>query len=295
MPRTPPLQILRDPLCDARGVSLALLRTDLIHPVISGNKWYKLKYNLAEARRRGHDTLLSFGGAYSNHLHALAGAGAEYGFKTLGVIRGEEHLPLNRTLSFARDRGMRLTYLDRASYRRKHAPEILARLIEEFGDFYLIPEGGGNALAVQGCMEMVEAIGQPFDVLACACGTGATLAGLAAGLNGAQQALGFAVLKGAGFLTREVQGFLAAAGHGGLANWSINLDYHFGGYAKTTPALIDFIARFEAEHAIPLEQVYTGKLLFGLYDLIMKGHFAPGTRLIAVHSGGLQGRATGIP
>ncbi|MEW5756172.1 MAG: pyridoxal-phosphate dependent enzyme [Pseudomonadota bacterium] len=290
----PPLLPLADPALEVRGVSLAVLRTDLIHPVISGNKWYKLKYNLAEARRRGHDTLLSFGGAYSNHIHALAGAGAEYSLKTIGVIRGEEHLPLNPTLSFARDQGMRLTYLDRASYRRKHTPEILARLIEEFGDFYLIPEGGSNALAVQGCMEMVEAIDRPFDVIACACGTGATLAGLIAGLGGARQALGIAVLRGAGFLQREVEGFLASTGHGGLTNWSINLDYHFGGYARHTPALIEFITRFEAAHGIALEQVYTGKLLYGLYDLITRGHFAPGTRIVAVHSGGVQGRAIPI-
>ncbi len=292
---TPPLQPLTDPVLEARGVSLAVLRTDLIHPVISGNKWYKLKYNLAEARRRGHDTLLSFGGAYSNHLHALAGAGAEYGFKTIGVIRGEERLPLNPTLRFARDQGMRLAYLDRASYRRKHTPEILAQLREEFGDCYLVPEGGSNALAVRGCREMVAAIDRPFDVIACACGTGATLAGLITGLDGGQQALGFAVLKGAAFLQREVRGFLESAGHGGLAHWSINLDYHCGGYAKTTPALIEFITRFETKHRIPLEQVYTGKLLFGLYDLIAQGHFAPGTRLVAVHSGGLQGRGPNVP
>ena len=278
-------------MLDKAGVRLLIKRLDLVHPVISGNKWYKLKYNLLAAREQGHDTLLSFGGSYSNHIHAMAGAGAEYGFNSIGVIRGEEHTPLNPTLQFAVDHGMQLFYLNRADYRRKDSAEIIARLRAEFGDFYLIAEGGSNALAVKGCAEIIADIDQSFDVIACACGTAGTLSGLIAGLHGERQALGVAVLKGAVFLNDEVKALLAASGLPQFDNWRIELDYHFGGYAKTEPGLLEFMRRFETAYAIPLEQVYTGKLMFALFDLIGKGAFARGTTLLVLHSGGLQGRA----
>ncbi len=285
-----PVQEIHDAVLDKAGVRLLIKRLDLVHPLISGNKWYKLKYNLIAARGQGCQTLLSFGGAYSNHIHALAAAGAEYGFNTIGVIRGEAHDPLNPTLQFAADHGMLLHYLSRADYRRKNSVAMNEWLKAEFGDFYLIPEGGSNALALKGCAEIVADIDQPFDVIACACGTAATLAGLIAGLQGQRQALGFAVLKGAGFLCDEVKSLLSAGAYQQHDNWQINLDYHFGGYAKIRPELLGFMHRFETEHGILLEPIYTGKLLFGFYDLLAAGYFQPGQTVLVLHTGGLQGR-----
>ncbi len=290
-PLATPIEEIHDRLLEQAGVRLLVKRLDLVHPVISGNKWYELRYNLLTAREQGFKTLLSFGGAYSNHIHALAGAGHCYGFKTIGVIRGEEHLPLNPTLQFAVDHGMQLEYLNRVDYRLKNSSEITEKLKRKFGEYYLIPEGGGNALAAKGCAEIIDDIDQPFDVIACACGTGGTLAGLIAGLQGKRKALGVAVLKGAGFLRADVANLLQNSIDQQYNNWQINLDYHFGGYAKTTEPLINFIHEFETKHGIPLEQVYTGKLMFALFDLIGKGEFEHGTTLLALHSGGLQGRA----
>ncbi len=293
MPAAPrPLQELTDVRLARAGVRLLIKREDRLHPIVSGNKWHKLKYNLEAAKAQEQRTLLSFGGAYSNHIHALAEAGAACGFDTIGVIRGEPCERLNPTLQFAVERGMRLHYLSRADYRRKQNREIVEALKVEFGDFYLIPEGGSNALAVKGCREIVTDIDQPFDLIATACGTGATLAGLVTGLTGDQQALGFAVLKGAAFLRDEVVELLKSATNSAYDNWSINLDYHFGGYAKTTPELFQFIADFEADHAIPLEPIYTGKMLYGLFDLIGRGVFRRGSTIVAIHTGGLQGRGS---
>lgn len=286
-----PLQEIAEPWFERFDVRLRMLRADLIHPIVSGNKWFKLKYNLQAAHASAYETVLSFGGAYSNHIHALAYAGRALGFKTIGVIRGEAYASLNSTLQFAAAQGMQLTYLDRASYRRKYDPQIIAQLRERLGNFYLVPEGGSNALAVQGCRELVTTINEPFDVLACACGTGGTLAGLISGLEGHHQALGLAVLKGGEFLCDEVRGLLREAAGTACENWTINHDYHFGGYARMTAGLKRFIGEFEARHGIPLDPVYTGKLMFGLYDLIAKGSFMRGSTLVALHSGGLQGRA----
>ena len=293
-PRPTPIQEIHDARLEQAGVRLMLKRLDLVHPLISGNKWYKLKYNLLAARQQGFETLLSFGGAYSNHIHALAAAGHEYGFKTIGVIRGEAHAPLNPTLQFAVDHGMHLFYLNRMDYRDKTSSELINKLKAEFGDFYLIPEGGSNPLAVKGCVEIIADIDEAFDVIACACGTGGTLAGLIAGLAGKHQALGIAVLKGADFLNDEVTSLLQSAVGRMYKNWHINLDYHVGGYAKTNAELLSFIHQFETKHAIPLEQVYTGKLLYGLFDMIAKGEFERGTQMIALHTGGLQGRVAFI-
>jgi 1-aminocyclopropane-1-carboxylate deaminase len=265
---------------------------------MSGNKWRKLRYNLLEASNQGKQTLLTFGGAYSNHIYAVAAAGKFSGFRTIGLIRGEEHLPLNPTLAFARETGMQLHYISREEYRRKQEPAFLRGLQEKFGDYYLIPEGGSNALAVKGCAEIIEDICIPYHYLCCPCGTGGTLAGLIAGTSTPSQTLfGFSALKEGKFLEEDVKHLLAAyqqlepenvLGHG--ASWLIQTDYHFGGYAKTTPALFEFIRWFERTHAIALEQVYTGKMMYGMYDLLKQGYFKPGSVIIAIHTGGLQGR-----
>jgi 1-aminocyclopropane-1-carboxylate deaminase/D-cysteine desulfhydrase-like pyridoxal-dependent ACC family enzyme len=188
---------LQDDRLDQLGVRLYLKRDDLIHPDVPGNKWRKLKYNLAAAREQGHTRLLTFGGAFSNHIRAVAAAGQHLGFETAGVIRGEKHLPLNESLAYAVSRGMRLTYMDRSTYRRKTDPDVLAALVDEFGPCYVVPEGGSNALGVQGCAELPGELDIGFDVICCASGTGGTLAGVAAGVReDGQRALGFAVLKG---------------------------------------------------------------------------------------------------
>lgn len=284
-----PIMSIHDPQLAKKGVELLIKREDLNHPVISGNKWRKLKYNLKEAKKQGHNRLLTFGGAYSNHIYAVAGAGREFGFETIGIIRGEEHLPLNPTLLFAKTAGMHLHYMDRATYRRKLEPNIIKLLKQQYGDCYLIPEGGTNVLAIRGCEEIVDEIDTDFDYLCCPVGTGGTVAGLISGLEGRSKVMGFSSLKG-DFLQKGVAYLLGPSGRH-FTNWSINTDYHFGGYAKAKPALLDFIKDFEEQHHIPLDPVYTAKMLFGIYDLIQSGRFSPGSRILAVHTGGLQGRA----
>jgi len=270
-------------------ISLFIKREDLNHAFISGNKWHKLKYNLQEARKLGKNTLLTFGGAYSNHIYAVAAAGNIFNFKTIGIIRGEEYFPLNPTISFAQDQGMKIHYLDRQSYRKKSSAEFIDHLQKKFGDFYLLPEGGTNELAVKGCRDIVNKIGINFDYICCPCGTGGTLAGLISGLNGKKFALGFAVLKGASFLKENVAALIQSFNGNVFHNWDINLDYHFGGYAKIDDHLLDFVDKFTAHTKIPIEPIYTGKMLFGIYDLIAKGFFKEGNRIIAIHTGGLQG------
>jgi 1-aminocyclopropane-1-carboxylate deaminase len=210
-----------------------------------------------------------------------AAAGARYGFATIGVIRGEEHLPLNPTLSFAVRSGMQLTYLDRTTYREKQSPEVIAGLHDRFGDFYLLPEGGSNALAVRGCAELPPEVDRDFDVITCAVGTGGTLAGIAAGLPAGTQAVGFAALKGGAFLVDDVRRLQDDAGTV-TSNWSIELDYHFGGYARRGPELDQFIEEFRARHGLTLDGIYEAKMMFGLYQLIEAGRFNAGTVIVAL-------------
>ena len=288
------LQKINEPLFERQGVSLFIKRIEQIHPVISGNKWYKLKYNLMRAKERGYSTLVSFGGAYSNHIHALACVGKQTGFETVGVIRGEEHGVLNPTLRFAVEQGMQLHYVNREHYRQKEMSSAVQTILDQYTPCYVIPEGGSNMLAVRGCREIVEDIAEPFDVLCCASGTGGTLAGLVHGLKPAQRAIGFAVLKGANFLERDVASLLQAVGASSSVSWQVCHDYHFGGYAKLTPELKAFILAFEEKHGISIEPVYTGKMLYGMYDMIQRGVFHQGERVVVVHSGGLQGRETAM-
>lgn len=280
-----PVEVLDDERLAAAGVRVLLKRDDRIHPDLPGNKWRKLKYNLEAAQAAGATTLLTFGGAYSNHIRAVAAAGALCGFETVGVIRGEAHDPLNPSLQFAVDHGMRLTYLDRQTYRRKTEPEVIDRLRDQFGDFYLLPEGGSNALAVRGCIELVEEIAEDFDVICSAVGTGGTLAGIAAGLAPHQRAVGFSSLKGGGFLSDDVAALQRAALGEVTGNWEIETGYHFGGYAKSTPELVAFVDDFEARHGVRLDWVYVAKMMCGVYDLVERGKFPAGTRIVAVVTG----------
>jgi 1-aminocyclopropane-1-carboxylate deaminase len=284
-----PILKIDDPIIKDSGIKLFIKREDLNHPGLSGNKWHKLKYNLIEAKEKGYETLLTFGGAYSNHIYATAEAGNLFGFKTIGIIRGEEHLPLNPTLSFASSRGMKIHYVNRKTYREKNSTEFIKQLRQKFGNFYLVPEGGTNKLAVKGASEIIFNIDIDFDYVCCACGTGGTLAGLVTGLNGRKKALGFSVLKGGGFLLNDVEKLIYESAGEKYNNWDINLDFHFGGYAKINSELIEFIERFQKISSIPIEAIYTGKLLFGIYNLVLNNYFNNGTNILVIHTGGLQG------
>lgn len=283
------LEKIEDEFLNSRGITLLIKREDMNDPELSGNKVHKLKYNLLEAKNKNHSTLLTFGGAYSNHIYAVAAAGKRFGFNTIGIIRGEEHLPLNPTLSFAKTCGMNLIYMERETYRRKNTPDIINQLKKQYGDFYLIPEGGTNTLAVKGCTDIVKSIDSDFDLVCSACGTGGTLAGIIAGLDKNKTALGFAVLKGASFLINNVKKLLEESESNSSCNWSINLDYHFGGYAKLNSELIRFINTFTEKTGIPIEPIYTGKMFYGIYNLISKRLIDEGITIVAIHTGGLQG------
>jgi 1-aminocyclopropane-1-carboxylate deaminase len=286
-----PLQHLSDPLLKEKGITLYLKREDLLHPTVSGNKWRKLKYNLQAAQEQGKTMLLTFGGAYSNHIAAVAAAGQAFGFATLGFIRGEEHRPLNPTLTLATAAGMQLQYLDRESYRHKSDPAFWQALQQQYPQAYLLPEGGTNNLAVQGCTQILQEIDLPYQIVCCAVGTGGTLAGIIAGLAGEKQVIGFPALKGGGFLAAEISRLLRDYAGQDYPNWRLETAYHFGGYAKLKPDLIGFIRDFKARHQVVLDPVYTGKMMYGIWDLIRQNHFKPGTIIVALHTGGLQGLA----
>lgn len=280
-----PLIELDDPRFTRHGVRLYLKRDDLIHPQLRGNKWRKLSLNLTAAREQGFTRLLTFGGAFSNHLSATAAAGALFGFDTVGVVRGEEHRPLNPTLFSAVDHGMTLTYLDRETYRRAMDPPVLRELRERFGRCYVLPEGGSNPLAVQGCTQVPAEIDVKFDVIACACGTGGTLAGIAGGLRPGQHAIGFSALKGGSFLEDDVSRLQRATFGAASNNWTIEADFHFGGFARRTAELDAFVDDFGTRRGLVLDWVYVAKMLYGLLTLTERGRFAPGTTIVAVITG----------
>lgn len=280
-----PIVELYDERISQHGLRLLVKRDDLIHPDLPGNKWRKLKYNVQAAEEQGHKTLLTFGGAYSNHIRATAAVGHYFGFSTVGVIRGEEHLPLNDSLAYAVDMGMRLTYLDRTTYRRKTDPDVIASLRARCGEFYLLPEGGSNTLAVRGCAELPGEIRDPFDVICCACGTGGTLAGIAAGLQPRQRAIGISVLKGGSFLDRDVDRLQRETYGNRSDNWSVEYGFHFGGFARRTAVLEAFIADFAERHDIMLDWLYVGKMMYGIFAKAEQGSFAEGTRIVAVITG----------
>lgn len=272
---------------DSRNIELYIKREDLIHPFISGNKYRKLKYNLTEAKQQKKEVLLTFGGAFSNHIAATAYAGKENDFKTIGVIRGEElfnKIETNPTLKFAQENGMQFYFVTREDYRKKETSIFQNELKKQFGDFYLIPEGGTNLLAVKGCEEILNEDDSQFDIICSCVGTGGTISGLINGSKNHQKILGFPALKG-DFLKDEICKFVSAK------NWELITDYHFGGYGKINTELIAFINDFKSDYNIQLDPIYTGKMLFGIFDLIKNKTFKSGTKILAIHSGGIQGIA----
>lgn len=304
-----PVQLLDDDLSNLYEVKVYVKRDDLIHPSVQGNKWRKLKYNILKIKEQNISTLLTVGGAFSNHIYATAAAGHLFDIDTIGIIRGERTDPLSNTLIFAENHGMRLHFIRRNEYRDKTM--LMDALKLRFGDVYILPEGGTNELAVHGCSEIVEEVNQqlisPPDFLTVACGTGGTLTGIIKAADRRQTIIGFAVLKG-GFIANEVSNLIDPFRNPAFSekindeslkindgiqkdycNWSINSDYHFGGYTKWSIELIEFINDFKFLHGIALDPIYTGKMFFGLYDLIKKGYFPRGSTILAVHTGGLQG------
>ena len=267
------------------NITLTIKREDKLHPHISGNKFRKLKYNILEAKNNGMDCLLTFGGAYSNHIAATAAAGKEYGIKTVGIIRGEELVDKiyeNPTLTFAQQCGMEFKFVSREQYKSKSETDFLNCLKEEYGNAYILPEGGTNSLAVKGCTEILNDADSVFTHICCAVGTGGTISGLINSAGHGQKVLGFPALKGAG-LSDDIYKFAEKD------NWELIEGYHFGGYAKVTDELISFINGFYKKTGVPLDPVYTGKMLFGVIDLINKGYFPDGSAILAIHTGGLQG------
>jgi 1-aminocyclopropane-1-carboxylate deaminase len=266
-------------------VELFIRREDLIHPFVSGNKFRKLKYNLLEAQKQHHSTLLSFGGAFSNHIAALAYAGKEAGMKTIGIIRGEElcdQIESNPTLHFARQCGMIFEFVTREVYRNKTDADFIQKLKEKYSDFYLVPEGGTNELAVQGCQEILTADDYQYDHVCIAVGTGGTISGVINSAFEGQKILGFPALKG-DFLQKDICKFVQNK------NWELINEYHFGGYAKVTKELIQFLNNFYNEYGIPLDPVYTGKMVFGVMDRIKQNYFPEHSKILLLHTGGLQG------
>ncbi|MGS5405012.1 1-aminocyclopropane-1-carboxylate deaminase/D-cysteine desulfhydrase [Acinetobacter junii] len=267
-------------------VQLTVKRLDLIHPQISGNKFFKLKYNLFEAKQQNLNQVLTFGGAYSNHIAATAYAAHYFGFQSIGIIRGEElaKQAFNPTLQTAQDFGMQLHFVSRAEYRLRHELEYLQQLKQRYPNTWIIPEGGTNQLAIQGTKEILSADDREnYDVICCAVGTGGTIAGIIESSSDQQHILGFSALKG-DFLKHDIQQWT------NKTNWSLTDEYCCGGYAKTNSELLQFMQQFEQQYAVPLEQVYTAKMMMGLFDLIQQGNFPVNTRILAIHTGGLQGR-----
>ena len=333
----PAIEAIHCDFLTQHDVDINVLRLDRIHPSVHGNKWFKLKGNIEQIRQLGCKEVVSFGGAYSNHLYALAALGKLLGFKTTGFIRGEIVRPLNPVLAFADNAGMQLIAISRGDYRRQHEPEFLRQLLADFGDCYLLPEGGSNLLAVKGCEEIVDFLRWPSGVgvanagteegrgdgeegaggeeergederhpgdrrfLALSCGTGATIAGIISGLNrqgyGSRvSVIGVSVLKAEAYIAKQVQYWLAQLdalqplenGQRSAVNWRVVEDYHCGGYAKSSPELTAFMAEFAGYCEIPIEPVYTGKLFLALFDMIRRGVIAPGSEVLAIHTGGVM-------
>ncbi|QEM11885.1 1-aminocyclopropane-1-carboxylate deaminase/D-cysteine desulfhydrase [Mucilaginibacter rubeus] len=278
-----PVQQINSPLFDARGVKVFIKRDDLIHPMISGNKWRKLKYLLKQAQAEAKTHLVTFGGAYSNHLMATAAAAAKFGFKSTGIVRGEE--VDNDTLFLCRLHGMELLFTDRDSYRDK--PALFNQHFGHDEQAFFIDEGGASAEGAKGCSELVDELPESYDHIFCACGTGTTAAGILNGLNRHQLKTKFnavPVFKNGGFIKDEIDRFLTQQ-----TDYDLHVGYHFGGYGKANGELISFIKEFVPATGILIEPVYTGKMMFALYDLITKGYFKSGSRILAIHSGGIWG------
>ncbi|MGY6520196.1 MAG: 1-aminocyclopropane-1-carboxylate deaminase/D-cysteine desulfhydrase [Mongoliitalea sp.] len=288
IPQHIPYQSIAHPLLQGKGLELTVKRLDLVHGEVSGNKFFKLKYNLQEAIAQGYSRILTFGGAFSNHIHATAAACQLMGLESIGIIRGEESNSLNPTLRFAQEQGMQLHYWDRSKYRNKHQPEFLRELQDVFGKVYIVPEGGTNALAIQGTAEILSAEDANYSHIFTAIGTGGTFAGLASSIQDHQKLLGVSTLKG-DFMIKEIQALIQNHKIQVNGSYEILLEYHFGGYAKWTHELLDLIRQFKKSQNLALDPIYTGKMMAAILGEVEKGHIPTGSHILAIHTGGLQG------
>ncbi len=283
------LETIPYPGWNDNGITISVLREDLVHPYVSGNKHRKLKYNLIDFKNSGRKVILTLGGAFSNHLIATAACSMENNIPAIGIVRGED--VENDYLSFMRKCGMKLHFVSRSDYRERIGMEFLEKitsdlmdkgLIHSPDDLFLIPEGGSNAAGVEGASEIMNEIPDDADIIACACGTGATIAGLTKKLQPNQRALGVTILKAHGYIEKQIINF------GGDADKAIIIDdYHFGGYAKTNDALKEFCKNFIHTSGIHIEPVYTGKLFFAIDDLLKKNYFKKGSKVTLIHTGGI--------
>lgn len=280
------IQTIECELLAKKNITLKIKRDDLLHPQISGNKWRKLKYNLIQMQALNKTELLTFGGAFSNHIYACAAAGKEFNLATHAIVRGPELDENNPTLKFAKQCGMQLHVVNRLEYRQRHNEAYLATLQERFPHAYILPEGGTNEFAIEGCKELAQSL-PDHDYVICPTGSGGTLAGLIEGSSNKTNLLGIAVLKQADYLRDEIQALSPKARS--QKNWQLLTDFHDGGYGKFTPKLWQFCQNMTNEHNLPLEPIYSGKMMYALWQLIADDYFPSGSTIIAIHTGGLQG------
>lgn len=281
-----PLQKLTTPLLQQHKLEVWIKRDDLIHPIISGNKWRKLKLNIEACKNQGKSCVVTFGGAFSNHIVATAAACKLNNLKSIGIIRGEEPTSNNHTLQLAKEYGMEMLFISRSDYRQKNEPKFIENLHEKLGDFFLIEEGGANKLGIKGCEAIVTEIQYDFDFIIAACGTATTISGITNALQPHQKAIGIPVLKGASFLNDFIKRQVVKSKQ---HQFQLFLDYHFGGYAKNNAQLVEFIKNTRKEINIQFDPIYTGKMVYGFLDLVQKQFFPKKSKIILVHTGGLQG------
>lgn len=284
-----------------KETQISVLRLDILHPDIQGNKYYKLKYNLEEALNQNKKILLSFGGEFSNHIHALSLAGKVQNLKTIGIIRGDKPDILNATLKEAEENGMILYYTSRTNFRilRRLVQEndfvnlysLLKSIVPDFNEekYYIIPEGGTNKLALKGTQEILNDSFKDYDYACVSIGTGGTISGIIASADTLNiEVIGFPSLIG-DFYTKDIEMLLKQISGKEFSNWQLKDSYHFGGFAAFNEELIGFLNGFYSSYNIPLDTIYTGKMFFGIFDLIDKGFFKPTDKILAIHTGGLQG------
>lgn len=284
-----PITRLEHPLLSSKGIVLDVLREDLNHPIVQGNKWRKLKYNIIEAQSKNYKAIVSMGGAYSNHLHALAGLGQDLGLKTIAYVREGNEVE-NPTLDYLRNCGMELHFISRGAYRELRTLEGFKSLRDKHSNCLILPEGGNNQAALTGCKELGVSIPAEYDLVTLSVGTGCTMAGMLLGLKPNSDVMGFVSFKEA-HLDKEIESMLSESELSAKVHWNLNRDYHFGGMAKFDTSLIEFVNRFSAEQQVQLEPLYTGKMFFGLFDMIEKDQVENGKKILAIHTGGLQGLA----
>lgn len=285
------LQTLHHPLFEQYQLNVQIKRDDLIDPIISGNKWRKLKYNLRHVKENGFKGIISFGGAYSNHIHALAYACFQNNINAIGIIRGENHYAENFTLSKAKKWGMDLHFVDRVTYRQRDNPDYLQCLSEQYPDHFIIPEGGSNTFALDGVAEICEELSQQtqYDTLLTPVGSAGTISGLIRGDKNQHEILGIAVLKQQNYLEKEVNNLLKAGENNAYDNWKVLNEYHDGGYAKFSQKNLKKLQDFSTKTGVPFEPIYSGKMVLALLDLISTGYFQPHHNIVLLHTGGLQG------